>query len=212
MMNTIDLKKVEWMQENIKEGDVVADIGACFGLFTEPLSILVGDTGYVFAFEPRSANFKSLNERLGNKKNTILLNIGLSDHDRTDAPLYIVEGYYGWNSFEASVHYVTRSSLTEYVDIKTLDEVLAAVNITKLDFIKIDVEGYDLRVLNGALKTIFGSNNIKIMMEAHTYVNTKEEFLAFFTKYGFKVYNIETMELVTTPEQLTTEILAVRNL
>ena len=207
-MNGIDTAKVEWIKANIKDGMTVVDIGACVGLFTEILSDIVGESGRVIAFEPKKENFDTLCEVMKDKSNTILEHAGISDSN-TDGILYCV-GPKGWNSFYKEAPYIVNGVAIEDVKLWQLDSYLAEKGITTVALIKLDVEGYDLQVLQGAYKTLSNSKKIALVMEVHCYKNTKEEIFNFLTTNSFSIYEVISNKKITDFNQLPEEIIALK--
>ena len=128
----------------------ILDIGANIGC----TSLLFSDLGQqVVAFEPLSRTFELLqkNINLAKKNNIKTLQLALGDEDR-EAEMYFLDA----NRSMAFV--LDRTSRDDrqaaVVKIKRLDDVFPEIGFDRLDFMKIDVEGYELRVLKGAKHTI----------------------------------------------------------
>jgi FkbM family methyltransferase len=122
--------------EHIKEGDVVIDAGAFIGDHTIAYTKAVGINGYVIAFEPNPVAFQCL---VHNCPNANLFNYGLGSGTRS-AFLQTNEN--------AGASYLGESG--EEVRLMCLDEL----NLDRLDFIKLDVEGYEVEALKGGINLI----------------------------------------------------------
>jgi FkbM family methyltransferase len=98
------------------------------------------------AFEPNPEFFGELVTNVGTRDKTYLNNFGLGD----------VEGTFGYNfGRQAFVNGEEPDLPTDTTfQIKTLDSYVAERNVTEIDFLKIDTEGFDLKVLQGGLNTI----------------------------------------------------------
>lgn len=121
----------------IKEGDVVVDAGANIGDSTDPFLERVGLTGTVYAFEPNEDAFSCL---VKNCPRATCYKAALS-HEFASYPFQRCEN-------EGASH-ITNNS-TETVQAVTLD----SFKLEKLDFLKIDVEGFEVHVLGGSFETI----------------------------------------------------------
>lgn len=131
----------------LKSGDVIVDIGANIGFHSLYFAELVGEKGKVISFEPVPYNFSSLNNNIAlNKfKNIKTYNIALSDREEE----FSIEADEqsknpgSFNLFEKGGNTLIKCCIG--------DEVLKNELI---NFIKIDVEGYESFVIAGLLKTI----------------------------------------------------------
>lgn len=123
---------------------VIIDVGAFIGDHTIFYSNRVGDKGKVYAFEPSKEAFECLEHNLCNKSNTHIFNMALGK----------TKGYVSINKVEdnAGMNFISGSE--KGVILGTLDDFVENNNINQIDFIKIDVEGYELNVLKGAEKSI----------------------------------------------------------
>lgn len=160
----------------IKAGDTVFDIGANIGAHTLPLARLVGPSGSVAAFEPTDYAFAKLERNLSlnpalKARVTPVQALLVSQNDE-EMPEAIPSSW----SLRAPdpdekihpVHKGTYQSLGNAVALR-LDEWVENEKIPRVDFLKIDVDGFEIDVLKGALNTlkIFRP---KIMMEFAPYV------------------------------------------
>ena len=135
------------MKEIIKPGMDVIDIGANIGYFTLLMAKLTGNHGKVYAFEPEDNNFTSLVSNIGLNgfKNIVPYRFALSD-ESGEAKLYISE-------YESGEHSMVSQDDKSYsIDIKTfkLDYAIKG----KIDLIKCDTEGNEMKVLLGAYETL----------------------------------------------------------
>jgi FkbM family methyltransferase len=150
-------KDLELFEKFVKIGDVVFDIGANIGHHTVFFSKLVGEGGKVIAFEPQQEIFRfaSANLALNGCWNTTLMQSCLGDQD---GQLYMAPiSYEEPNNFGAlSVASSNEPSGGELVPVWTLDGLISSgkIVIDRLDFMKVDVQSFELFVLLGARKVI----------------------------------------------------------
>lgn len=136
-----DQNMLPLLKEFIKNGDVVLDIGAFIGDHTIYYSKLVGDNGSVIAFEPNRDSFFCLEHNLKAYKNVELINSAIGKE-------------YG---FVRTVDVLGNIGMNFLIPDNLGGIVIYSLNqmeIDRIDFIKIDVEGFELDVLIGAKETI----------------------------------------------------------
>jgi FkbM family methyltransferase len=133
----------------IKEGDTVIDVGAFIGDHTIAYHEAVGMDGRVFAFEPNPIAFECLVHNMrGNGVRCVRLALG----DKSEmVPL-------SGNNGNAAGAY-----LGEHMKIDDVAMVALDTLCIKPDFIKIDAEGCEFRILTGAAKTIDEHHPIIVM-------------------------------------------------
>jgi FkbM family methyltransferase len=122
--------------EHIKEGDWVVDAGAFIGDHTIAYIRAVGSSGKVIAFEPNPVAYECL---VHNCPDATAFNVGLGDK-REELKLAIDNN--------AGASHIGGDG--QAIKVITLD----SMPFKRLDFIKMDVEGFELMALNGARKTI----------------------------------------------------------
>jgi FkbM family methyltransferase len=130
-----------------KPGMTVLDIGANIGAHTLLFSSLVGPAGRVVAFEPTDFAYAKLQKNLSLNPNLGVELVHMALAERTVSRQQ-VDFRASWQTDGGRVNGVST------VDMIRLDEWAAAHQLTRLDVIKLDVDGYEYPVIAGGLATI----------------------------------------------------------
>jgi FkbM family methyltransferase len=130
----------------LRPGDVFVDIGANIGFFTTLASRLVGPGGRVIAFEPDPDHCATLrsNLRLNGARNVTVRSEALGAQS-TSGRLFRSDSNFGDHRVAAGAE--PRQSIP--ILIRRFDEVSDELSLTRVDFIKMDVQGYEPQVLEG---------------------------------------------------------------
>jgi FkbM family methyltransferase len=157
-----DLQAQMLLHKVVEPGNTVVDIGANRGSFTFAAASIAGPTGHVISFEPNPTQCRIIEEEKVKNgfKNITLHNVGLADENAT-LDLHIPDINSGEASF-TTLKYENQTAVQ--VPVKIGDEVLPKGLTPRL--IKIDVEGFEIRVIRGLLQTISRTRPI-IMTEAN---------------------------------------------
>lgn len=135
---------------------VVFDVGAHAGQFTK-LFARMAPQGRVYAFEPGSYARAILRTavRANRLANVTILPLALGEKNGVAVLTVPVKasGSYGFGLAHIGDHGGGAAEI-ELVGLATLDEVAAALQIERLDFLKADIEGYELRLIRGARQTL----------------------------------------------------------
>jgi FkbM family methyltransferase len=173
-----------------EEGNIVIDVGAHIGLYTIVASKYVGSSGKVISIEPDPGNFEVL---VGNIKLNELTNVKAFNYaaysQNSKMKLYLPEkeaGYTIYNTLIPDRAYRAAKYLN--VNARTLDETitLSSVKVTDIKWIKIDVEGAELEVLQGAPNILLHSRNIFVLIEIHS-IWLHEQIIKLLSTLGFKI-------------------------
>jgi len=181
------------------DGNTIIDVGANMGETIMNFSNIVGTKGEVYGFEPDRINHERCNDnlKLNNFKNIILNNVGLGDVPgqfkiKVDTP-----SNRGGNRISNS----TDDTNTEIINVITLDDYVNNNKIHRINLIKIDVEGFELNVLKGAVKTLNQFKPILFIELDDTNLNQQnhsaKELVSFLMTLGYKIVNAETNEKIT---------------
>lgn len=161
------------IQNNVDSGNTCIDVGSHIGYFTLYMRKLVGDNGRVFAFEPLKEGCELTNKSIEKNKytNVTALQLGLAEQDTTrDA--HVFDDSSMANFLDSG--FVTYSEKNVHkIKLAKLDTIYGENKADSLDFIKIDVEGYELNVIKGGIETIKRFKP-KMLIEIHNLNNFKE--------------------------------------
>lgn len=183
-----------FIKKLLKKGDVVLDVGANIGYYTVIMSKLVGITGKVYAFEPTKyyGDFLLMNVKENDIENCEVLPIGLS------SKACDVEISFGESS--ATMHWVADFDprFKERITLTTLDDFIHDKKITRIDFIKIDVDGHEPEFLKGAAEVLAKMQPVILLEVSHEhYLNagiTAWDFYADLIEQGYHVYSERTLK------------------
>ena len=143
-------------QSKSKSEITIVDVGANQGQYTQSLlKFFKNDNVKIHCFEPGHETFKMLLENLNGHDNITFNNFGLSNV-KSDGILYYDHAGSGLASvYKRQLDYFdVKFEQKEDIKLDTLDNYCAENNITCIDFFKLDVEGNELNVLEGAKNTL----------------------------------------------------------
>jgi FkbM family methyltransferase len=184
----------------IQPGDTVADVGASAGLYTIPMARRVGDTGRVFAFEPDEQSFKTLRRHVelnGVSQRVELIRAAVADERGS---VRFISGQ-GPLSHIAPPGNTAAASSTECV---RLDDVFAD---SKVAVMKVDVEGYEEKVLRGAARLLTDPDRSPsvVLLDLHPFAwqgagltTTQESLVVFLNECGYRVETLQGHPVVRT--------------
>ena len=193
----------------LRQGNVALDIGANIGAHALPMARWVGNSGRVYAFEPTSFAFKKLQRNVelnqGVRSRVVLEQIMLGDVSEADVPEEI---YSSWPLDGSShVHGKHRGRLMPTTGARTssLDEYVRKAGITRVDLIKLDVDGHECAVLRGSANMLEMHRPV-IIMELAPYVLQEagaslEELCGLLGRKGYRMTGIPGDELLPLDHQ-----------
>jgi FkbM family methyltransferase len=173
-------KEMEFLRHWLRSGMTVIDIGANLGVYSLPMARMVGPTGQVFAYEPGSEPraFLERSRELNAAVNLHISPSALSDREREGRLVF-------GGSSELSA--LGDSGSGETVRITNLDNEDAARGWPSPDFMKIDAEGEEERILAGGHK-FFSRHSPLIMFEIKAGNKTNEQLRALFPAIGYRLF------------------------
>ena len=180
----------------LSEGMVFIDVGAHVGQYTLLASKKVGPSGHVYSFEPHPRNFEALsyNVALNRFTNVSLLNAALAD-SVAECELFVNAANAGaknrgTHSLRVQKEWIQSAKIP--IKALRLDDVLS--DITRLDVLKIDVEGAELLVLKGAQQLLvrfkpviaFESSEESAASFGHSTTDAKR----FLAQLGYRLFRL----------------------
>jgi FkbM family methyltransferase len=158
LLGAFERRTIAAYSRYVGPGSIVFDIGANIGAHTLPLAVRVGATGHVYAFEPVRWARNKLQANLGlNGSLTDRVTVHqllLTERDGAPVPATI---HASWPlGSAAGVHPALRARRlpTDGAGAVTVDSFVSAEQLTRLDLIKLDVDGHECSVLRGARNTL----------------------------------------------------------
>lgn len=196
-----DAFEISLIKKYTKSGDTVLDIGANIGFYAEILSLQVGSTGQVHCFEPDTTNFNHLKDRCASLKNVSINNKAVADKTQTlkiytSKQLNVDHRTYKPDDYDQEID----------IDAVAIDDYLfSAQGDKKVDFIKMDIQGFEMSAVKGMTKTL-QSPQLKMLSEFWPYGMKKAgtsvlEYFQFLKQNNFFIYLIENKQLVELTEE-----------
>ncbi len=174
-------EKARLVQQLVKPGSVFVDIGANAGYFSLLASRLVGPTGAVVAFEPMAKNLMYLHEhlRLNDVSNVQVVPAAVCEQDG-EAVFDEAPGPLG-----------ARLAATGGSTVRTvaLDPCVGRGEVPLPDFVKIDAEGAELRILTGARSILQGAAPT-LFIDTHSDI-LERECCDFLLGLGYELHAID---------------------
>lgn len=169
---------------------VIYDIGANKGLWTNNCFIFFPDATY-YLFEPQIDLKKDIDDLFFNKKNIQLFSVGVGNktcelsftiHDRDDSCTFRLSAE---EAKEKGLHQV-------HLPMVQLDTFAIENNLKSPSILKIDAEGFDLEVLEGAKKLVQEAEIIMIEVGImnKTFKNSSLNVMNYLDEVGFRLFDI----------------------
>jgi FkbM family methyltransferase len=170
--------------EVVHTGDVVLDIGANAGFYTLLAARFTAPNGHVFAFEPLPANLEVLRRHmtLNQVTHVQIMPIALADQNG--------ETFFRTAMNNSMGHLTSDGDLR--VTVRSLDALLAEGTIPLPNVLKVDVEGAELRVLQGA-KQLLSQAHPTIILATHG-SQVRADCLQLLKEQGYQVRPLSPAE------------------
>ncbi len=187
-----------YSKQLIKTGDHVLDIGANVGYYTYLFQKWVGNQGHVYSVEPVPQFMANLQKNHGGHTNVSLLNYALGTEEK-DVEL-IVPGEQEY--LRTGLAHIKEggsqesSQFTFQAKMKKASELFSTLE--KIDFIKIDIEGYEVVVLPEMKEVI--AKHLPII-QAETYGEQRQEIDSLLISLGYTAYELEDDTLKLSAEK-----------
>lgn len=177
----------------VKSGDVVIEAGANLGSETLLLSKLVGN-GRVYGFEPNPYTFErlSINVSINSLENVQVFDCAIGERNDDISFNIYPKGF--CNPGMSSKYMETPLTRKITVAQKTLDSFVEEQKIAKVDFLKMDIQGAEMDLLNGAAGMI-GKHKPGVFLEALALYNDTKALYEKFRHYGYRVFLIGEEQL-----------------
>ncbi|MDP6035473.1 MAG: FkbM family methyltransferase [Verrucomicrobiota bacterium] len=181
-----------FVQRALRPGMTVLDVGANVGYYTALAARRVGPSGRVIALEPDPQSFEYLEQTIAANEvgNVDAFQCAAADHEAKMA-LYISKDNRGDNRlYEPDPKWPTVT-----VTARPADDILKDAEVDQLDFIKIDVQGFEASVIEGLQNTLAQSEKLTLLAEFWPKGlldagSNPKEFLERLRDYGLNLHEL----------------------
>jgi len=182
-----DAFEIQVIRSLIEHGETVLDIGANIGFYTDIFSDIVGSNGKVHAFEPDILNYSHLRKYFDKRNNVSLQQKAISEKTGslkifTSKLLNVDHRTYPIEQYESSYN----------IEAVSIDDYVAGG--FKIDFIKMDIQGNELKALRGMEKTL---NAFKPILLTEFWPSglkqagdSADDYLSLVQSYGYSIYQL----------------------
>lgn len=194
--------EIKFIRRFIKSDMNVIDIGANYGLYTLSCARKIDKNGKLWAFEPTPSVAECLRDSIEKNKfsNINLIEAGLSN--RSGEARLAINPNAELNSLNTPID---ENSKFETIVLKTLDECMEEFNWHAIDFIKLDAEGEEVRILEGG-KNCLEKLSPVIMYELKHGEQVNKPLITKFEEFGYKSYYLIPGPMVLLPFSLDIEM------
>jgi FkbM family methyltransferase len=177
-----DYDEIMFLRKQLKSESIIFDVGANVGHFSLFFSDIAERT---YAFEPTPKTFSVLRDNfaINGDKKLEMYQCALSDHD--GIVIFLDQG--GLNTTNRVTE--TPSRCTVEVQSMRLDTFCRDKNITKIDLLKMDVEGHEFEVLKGAVYVLKDIIPEFVLFELLS-MERLSIFEKFFNEFGYVIYAV----------------------
>ena len=185
---------VAWLETNMQPGDTLYDIGANVGGYSLIACAIVQANCTVYAFEPSFTTFATLgrNIMLNNFQKAIIpFHIALSSKTAlvhfAYSDLEPGSAFHGINTTQVgkSPH---QSNMIQLMLSYRIDDLVTQFGLRKPNLIKLDVDGHELQVLQGAQQILASPELRSVLVEVdYDQGERRDSILNMLQKYGFKL-------------------------
>ncbi|GAK55723.1 methyltransferase FkbM family [Candidatus Vecturithrix granuli] len=203
-----EFETLKCLQQCIRPDMIVFEIGANIGAHSfEIAKLLHTGAGKVYCFEPTDYAFNKLlhNHSLNNFRNMFFEKIALSD--QAGSQILTPTGSLDTMAFTASWDIKngrSKNATEQHIFFQTLDGYVQEHKITRIDLLKIDVDGYELKIIKGGTQTISRYTPVIIIELSecmlHYIGDTLEELLAALQYLGYTFQPVHTRRVLDIPQ------------
>jgi FkbM family methyltransferase len=185
-MDHHDVKNFEYLGKLLNENSIVVDVGAHLGVYTNFFTQIIKDNGKIYSIELNPSTFNRLQNTYSTYKNITLLNKAVSNTDG------IVDFYHDGGhtqttnilGFDANRNINDKIGSIESIRLDTLLN-----KEDNIDLIKIDVEGAEIKVLEGLSGVV--SKVSHLLVECHLDEDWSKIKNILINQYNFSCYDVQ---------------------
>jgi FkbM family methyltransferase len=186
-------ENIRFLNETLKKGMTVIDVGAHIGLLTTIMAQKVGTSGRVYSFEPTPSTFRLLQKTIEiNDLASVVMPFQKAVSDTRGTTTFYITDIVAHNSNSLANNKRTQGNDHGIeVDLISIGNLVQDFQIPRVDFIKIDAEGAELAVLKGAA-VVIDAHKPKMLLALHpeairNFGDSLAEIWDFVKSKGYRV-------------------------
>ena len=195
----------------LEPGMVFVDVGANLGYYSMIASRKVGERGHVHAFEPvaEQCDHLLLNARVNRARNVKVNRCAVAD-SVGEREFFLSDT---WNRGVHSLARTVGQTRSCRVPCVTLDEYVARNGVSRIDVMKVDVEGAEAVVFDGARETFAAMPPSVVIFEsceehAKAFGSSTTQPKRFLLDRGYELFHLESASRISPVPDLCTETFA----
>jgi len=202
----VEPNEFAFLDRFLKPGMTFIDVGANDGLYTTFAARHVGPSGVVWAFEPSQREFARLQSNVAlNGLQARLFPFAITDQSGTFELTVAGFGHEGQNTL-GQFAYAGVEALEKYaVQTRRLDDLIASEPLARIDAIKIDIEGAELRALQGAKETLRRYRPMVLFEGVEQALQHQggsvADLIDFWATSGYSIYFFDPQSGLPVPKQ-----------
>lgn len=214
----IDPNEFAFLERFLQPGMVIVDAGANEGLYTLFAASRVGSEGKVLAFEPSAREISRLKSNIERNSldNVHIFPVALGSAEGSATLSVAAEAHSGQSTLGEFIYPDVTLSTETPTSVRSLDALMAENNIARLDFLKLDVEGSETRLLYGAANTLRKFRPVLLLEVSDSALrkqsSSSDELLALVQSFGYLLYRFDDatgLPTLANPGETSVNMIAV---
>ena len=183
------------LRKIINKGDICLDIGSHIGYTSLLMSKFVGKKGTIYAIDPSEENFDFISRTINdNQINNIIPFLGAIGEKSEIKKAYFYEDSQMYNIIDSGFLPNDKYHSVHSIQTIQLEDFIKSKEISRINFIKIDIEGFELSLLRSISNLFFQKFNPIFLIEIHNPSDSKDIF-HYFEKIGYKMFDINLSQI-----------------
>ena len=202
-LRVFELSELTFFQKYCRGGMTFVDIGANIGLYTALAMHQLDSSGRIVSFEPHPQSYKFLQKNIGANQtgaracpHVDAFNLAAAPERGQQELRLNPENHADNRLYQGTYQGKVENWEALPVEGSSVDDVLAELGLEEVNFVKIDIQGYEQKAISGFQKTLARSRNAFLMSEfwpkgLKEAGGSATEYLQMLSRLGFTLYELK---------------------